>query len=191
MLAQGCKLLVATVAFVVLSTGVASALQPIEPLGGQLRLTQQGADGDATIDVNDADVVYNSVRNQFLLVWEQTGGGETEIFGRILNGDGTPAAAAFRISRTPDPDLPNPPPDVAGLDSFDPAVAYDPERDRYGVVWSGEFSADGEQEIFLQVLSGAGALVDRETGAPTTTAAPAEKISSIGTSGTTTQDALT
>jgi hypothetical protein len=80
---------------------------------------------------------------------------------------------------------------VAGLDSFDPAVAYDPERDRYGVVWSGEFSTDGEQEIFLQVLSGAGALVNRETGAPPTTAAPAEKISSIGASGTTTQDALT
>jgi hypothetical protein len=181
MLAQGCKLLVATtLAIVFLTTGAASAQQPIQPLGSQLRLTSQGPVSDATVDVNDADIAYNSVRNQFLLVWEQPGGGETEIFGRILNGDGSPGPDAFRISRTVLPDLPN-------FDSFDPAVAYDPERDRYGVVWSGDFSTDNEREIFLQVLSGSGALIDRETGAPTTSA---EKISTIGTSGSTTQAAL-
>jgi hypothetical protein len=119
MLAQGCKLLVATVALVFLAAGVARAQQPIEALGPQHRLTEQGPQGDASVDVQDADVAYNSVRNQFLLVWEQTGGGETEIFGRILNGDGTPGSGAFRISRTA---LPHP----DGFDSFDPAVAHDP-----------------------------------------------------------------
>ena len=141
MVAQGCKTLALTaVAIVLLWTGAASALQPIEPLGGQLQLTAQGPVSDATFDVNDADVAYNSVRNQFLLVWQQTGGGETEIFGRILNGDGTPAANPFRISRTVLPDVP-------GFDSFDPAVAHDPERDRYGVVWSGDSGTDGEREV--------------------------------------------
>jgi hypothetical protein len=178
---RACKLLLATVLTVLTSTGVAAAQQPIQPLGPQLRLTQQGDDGDATLDVQDVDVAYNSVRNQFLMVWEEQDiGGETEIFGRILNSDGTPAATPFRISRTPDPDVTPPVPDADGFDSFDPAVAYDPERDRYGVVWSGDSVTDNEREIFLQVLSGGGALIDRETGAPVTTAAPAERVSNIG-----------
>jgi hypothetical protein len=162
MVAQGCKVLVAMIAMLVLWTGAASALQPIEPLGGQLRLTAQGPVSDAAFDVNDADVAYNSVRNQFLLVWEQTGGGETEIFGRILNGDGPPAGDPFRISRTVLPDTP-------GLDSSDPAVAHDPELDRYGVVWSGENDTASENEIMLQTLAGDGTLISRISGMPSTT----------------------
>jgi hypothetical protein len=172
------KLLLATVVSLVLTAGVASAQQPIQPLGPQLRLTAQGPTSDGSVDVNDSDIAYNSVRNQFLLVWEQTGT-ETQIFGRILNGDGTPAAAPFRIS--------NNAADPTGLDSFDPAVAYDPERDRFGVVWSGQFGTMSEREIFLQVLSGGGALIDRETGVAATTA---EKISSMGPSNNTAHSAL-
>ena len=38
----------------------ALALKPIEPFGAQLRLTEQGADGDAATDTVGPDVAYNS-----------------------------------------------------------------------------------------------------------------------------------
>ena len=39
--------------------------------------------------------------------------------------------------------------------------------DRYGVVWAGDDSVDGEMEIFLQLLTGDGALIEPD-GDPTT-----------------------
>jgi hypothetical protein len=154
------KLAILTTALLALLPAVGWAQQPIEPLGAQQRLTQSGPASDPSVDAQNADVAYNSVRNQFLVVWEERTSSEIEIFGRILGADGAPVAGAFRISRTVLPDIP-------GFDSFDPAVAYDPERDRYGVVWAGDDSVDQEMEIFLQVLTGDGALINRN-GTPTT-----------------------
>jgi hypothetical protein len=154
------RLAILTTALLALLPAVGWAQQPIEPLGAQQRLTESGPPSDPSVDAQNADVAYNSVRNQFLIVWEERTLSEIEIFGRILGADGAPVAGAFRISRTVLPDIP-------GFESFDPAVAYDPERDRYGVVWAGDDSVDGEMEIFLQVLTGDGALIEPD-GDPTT-----------------------
>jgi hypothetical protein len=149
---QGCKRLVAaTATLVALAPAVASAQQPIDPLGAQLRLTQQGTDGDGNVDAQVADVAYNSVRNEFLAVWENRVVGDTEIFGRRLAADGSPIGASFQISGVAG--------DPASFDSREPAVAYDPEGDRYGVAFSRDDTIDGEREIFVQLVSATGALV--------------------------------
>ena len=103
--AQGWKTLVAaTVMLLALLTTTASAQQPVTPLGGQLRLTKQGAEGDANVDAETADIAYNSVRNEFLVVFENAAATDTEIFGRRLAADGSPLAPAFQISGVEDDD---------------------------------------------------------------------------------------
>jgi hypothetical protein len=158
MLPQGCRMLAATlVALAAIWTGAASAQQPIEPLGGQLRLTQEGADGDATVRAQGADVAYNSQRNEFLVVWERRSGTDTEIFARRLQADGAPLGAAFQISAiASDPD---------GFDSRQTAVTYDFERDRYVVAFTRDQVLD-DREVFVQLVRGSdGALLNSSTGA--------------------------
>jgi len=155
--ARGCmKLAAAAMALLVLTTATASAQQPVDPLGAQLRLTQQGGDGDATVRAQIADVAYNTQRNQFLVVWENRSGGDAEIFGRILAADGAPAAPAFQISGLPD---------VADFDARTPAVTYDFERDRYVVAFTRDHNFDnvtaGDREVFVQIVRGSdGALIN-------------------------------
>jgi hypothetical protein len=149
---HGCKRLGAiTAALVALTPAVAGAQQPIDPLGPQLRLTQQGTDGDASIDAQVADVAFNSVRNEYLAVWENRTVTDIEVFGRRLAADGSPIGASFQISGLGA--------DPAGFDSREPAVAYDPERDRYAVAYSRDESVDGDREIFVQLVTGTGTLV--------------------------------
>jgi hypothetical protein len=141
-------LLVGAAAFL-LTTAPAHALQPIEPLGSQLRLTQQGVDGSSDEDVALPDVAYDGKRDEFLAVWENDLASDREIFGRRLAADGTPIGAAFQITGRND---------IAGLDSRDPAVAYDPERDRYAVAYTRRTVGDG-LEVFLQLVSATGSLL--------------------------------
>jgi hypothetical protein len=98
-----------------------------------------------------ADVAYNSVRNEFLVVWENRVVGDTEIFGRRLTSTGAPIGAAFQISGVPD---------AAGATSRQPAVAFDFERDKYAVAFTRE-DVGTDREVFVQLVSGTGALVAR------------------------------
>jgi hypothetical protein len=157
-----------TIALLAWLPAIASAQQPIEPLGGQLRLTQQGTDGDTTVDAQVADVAYNAVRNEYLAVWENRVTGDTEIFGRRLAADGSPIGEAFPISGVAS--------DPAGFEGREPAVAYDPERDRYGVAFARDDGVDNEIEIFIQAVRGDGALVSFAGAAG---AAPV-RVSNIG-----------
>ena len=78
---------------------VASAQQPVEPLGPQLRLTTVGGDNDPNSDADTADVAYNSVRDEYLVVWQNTVNRpvfDHEIFAQRLAADGTRSAIRSR-----------------------------------------------------------------------------------------------
>ena len=86
---HGC--LVGTLLASFLTAAPASA-QPIEPLGTQTRLTQ------AASKVYSADVAYNSVRDEYLVVWlEGTPGYPAEVWARRLHGDGSSAGEPFLV----------------------------------------------------------------------------------------------
>ena len=61
-------------------------------IGSQSRLTRVGPDGNNAVDANDPAVAYNSVENEFLIAWvgSTTQGGDIEILGQVLDGNGTP-----------------------------------------------------------------------------------------------------
>ena len=137
---------------------IASAQQPIEPLGTQQRVTHQGPDGDVDFSARAGDVVFNPVRNEYLAVWEgEDDENDMEIFAQRLRADGAPIEPAFPVTGLES--------DSTGFESQDPAVAYDPERDRYGVAFQRDDDVDGELEIFIQLVSGAGAIIGFD-GAP-------------------------
>src|SRR3954451_716774 len=103
-------------------------------VGSQVRVSQTGVDGNSAADADSAAIAYDSVRDQYLVVWDADPGvapladEEQEIFGRIMRTDGTPVGSEFRIS------------DVgadgnAALDATNPSVAYDPVLDEYLVTW--------------------------------------------------------
>ncbi len=147
--------------------------------GDDARLSDMGPDGDEHFDANTPAVAYDSVDNEYLVVWsgdDRTAplvDGELEIFaqridaatGAELGGDD------IRISDMgPDGD--------SLYDAVRPAVAYDPIDNEYLVVWQGEDNTglliDGEFEIFGQRIAGGSGL---EVGANDF------RISDMGTDG--------
>ena len=74
-------------------------------------------------------VAYNSIRDQYLVVWQNFWGGSRDIYGRRLDGEGN-LLSYFTIS-------------TGTFDRVQPAVAYDPLNDRYLVVWSYDFHGNG------------------------------------------------
>jgi hypothetical protein len=124
-----------------------------------LRISDMGPNGDAAFDAFAPDIAFNSVDNQFLVVWEaddNLGGqvdGEVEIFAQRLSGASGAEIGAndVRISRAgPDANT--------LLDAVDPAVSFNAASGEYFVVWSADGDAgllDGEFEIFGQRLDGA------------------------------------
>ncbi len=99
--------------------------------------------------------VYNSAKNEFLVVWDEDDGaglvqGEFEIFGQILGSNLAHLGDSFRIS------------DMGGTGSnmfvaFAPAVAFNSVENEYLVVWNGDDNVgglvDNEFEIFGQRLN--------------------------------------
>jgi hypothetical protein len=125
------------------------------PLGGQVRVSQAGPDGDPAFLAVAPAVAYNSAAQQFLVVWvgDTATVKEREIWGRLLDGSGSPLGGQFRISDMgPDGD--------PAYGATAPAVAYNPTADEYLVSWHGRDNTtplvNGEEEIFVQRLSATG-----------------------------------
>ena len=81
--------------------GSAAAQAPVDGVGFPQRLTQIGPDGDAAFDAYDPEVAYNSLQDEFLVVWSGTdpsAPGDIEIYGRLLNGVGAPKGPVHRLS---------------------------------------------------------------------------------------------
>ncbi len=130
---------------------------PDDPL-----ISATGGLGDPAFAALTPDVVYNSVENEFLVVWVADTdegalvGGEYEVWGQIVNANLIDVGSNFRISFMG--------PDGAPAWGAEyPAAAYNPARNEYLVVWSGDTNSGGlvldEQEIWAQRLSANGTLV--------------------------------
>ncbi len=125
--------------------------------------------GDDDFDLRNPDVVYNSVLNEYLVVWQgvhqsrlttNTGTPAEEIFGRrvaadgtLLNPDGTPGDSLTGILQI----------SIMGTDDENgyynglyPAVEFNSADNGYLVVWQGTDDGAGthvsEYEIFGQLL---------------------------------------
>lgn len=74
-------------------------------------------------------IAYNSVHNEYLVVWQADVTGVHEIVGIRVASDGVPIGSSFTISEP-------------GTNQFQPDVAYDPVNDRYLVVWVSDYSGN-------------------------------------------------
>lgn len=123
-------------------------------IGGDFRISTVGADGDPLRGAGEPDVAYNSVANEYLVVWAGDGlatANEEEVFGQRISATGTEIGTEFRISRS------GPETDPTISVEF-PAVDYNSLVNEYLVVWESElFPTDNEDEIFGQRVSAAGA----------------------------------
>src|SRR5262245_47260540 len=125
-------------------------------LGGKIRISDMGPDGDVNFEAGLPAVAYNSVNNEYLVAWhgDDDTDGEDEIYGQRLDA-ATGAEVGvhnFRISNMgPDGDT--------NFAARAPAVAYNSVNNEYLVAWQGDDDtarlADGEREIFGQRLNAA------------------------------------
>ena len=126
------------------------------PLGGQLRISAMGPDGDPGFQATEPAVAYNARTNEYLVAWQgwdlgQTPGAE-EVFVQRLSATGAEVGADdARISVTgPEGNL--------DFDAQDPAVTANGASGEYLVAWRGDV-AEGEDEVFAQRLDPAASQV--------------------------------
>jgi hypothetical protein len=121
-----------------------------EVLGNDLRISFQGGSGDATYNAITPALTWNSIDNEYLVVWSgDLGPGEDEIWGQIVAADGSLVGTGFRIS-----DM-----GVDGNGTFDairPDLCHNAVDDEYLVVWSADDGVNGENEIYGQRISAGG-----------------------------------
>lgn len=109
-----------------------------------------GAGGDLFPDI--AYGPTSSGQGNFLAVWEnETASGESEVFGRVLQGAGgtigSPSGASFNIS------------EATGGRATAPSVAYDPLNDQFLVVWGDDRGGpSAERDIWGQYVNPNGTL---------------------------------
>lgn len=108
------------------------------PLGGNLRISDMGPDGDTNFGADDPAVTYNPLANEYLVVWGGDDGtpplvdNEAEIFGQRLSAAGAEVGANdFRLSDMG-------PDGSANADAENPAVTYNPLANEYLVVWQAD-----------------------------------------------------
>lgn len=148
-----------------------------------VRISHTGPDGSTLYNARNPAVAFNTVFNQYLVVWEadnpESGlvDNEFEIWGQVVDPLLFPLwGGNFRISSMgPDGD--------ALYDAGRPAVAYNPTPDEYLVVWDGDDDAgalvDDELEIWAQRVYSTALLVGS-----------ALRVSDMGGTGDASYDAL-
>ena len=118
------------------------------PAGTQRRVTHVGPDGNVNDEARSPAVVYDPVRDDFVVVWSNAIGFDEDIFAQRVGRDGAPVGPAKQVS------------EAGGVgpgsdgDSQRPRVAYDPGRDEFLVVWTDNRNG-GEGEVRAQRLAGA------------------------------------
>lgn len=113
----------------------------VGPTGESLGLPE--GQGQGPSDESAPQAVYNSVRAEWLLVWQDDRQGYPALFARRLSRDGAVLGQDLRL-------------DVGACDS--PSVAYNAASDEYLIVWKADRGATG-YDIVGRRLGGAGSLV--------------------------------
>lgn len=85
-------------------------------------------------DVSNPQVVWNSVDDQYLVMWEDYSDDEARILGQRLAPNGTPLSANFCISG------------LGATEPSNPAVAFDTTRTEYLVVWEDDRNYDTRRQ---------------------------------------------
>jgi hypothetical protein len=129
-------------------------------VGGRIRISDMGPDGDPNFGAFYPAVAYNASNNEYLVVWhgnDNTAGQanfEYEIYGQRINA-ATGVEVGFNDFRISDMG----PDGNAGYGAFAPAVAYNGVNNEYLVVWHGDDNTapllNDEIEIFGQRLDAA------------------------------------
>jgi hypothetical protein len=133
------------------------------PIGGRIRVSAQGADGDPGSRAANPAVAYNPVANEYVVVWEgeiatsAPTGEKFEIWGHRLSATGE------RLGGTDDTQISDTgPEDNPSFDALNPSIAAGSASGEYLVVWEADdVGVDDEFEIMAQRLTSAG----EETGA--------------------------
>jgi hypothetical protein len=101
---------------------------------------------------SQADIAWNSVNNEYLVIWKGMGEPEdvvkTEIYGQRLTTNGELLGRYFRISHTTDQGI--------NFNANAPSIAYNSRDNQYLVVWSGGFKNESQIEIWGKGLSAGG-----------------------------------
>ena len=127
-------------------------------LGGRVRVSDMGPDGNASYTAGSPSVAYNPAANEYLVTWDGDDdtaplvNDEFEIFAQRVSASGALLGGRIRVS-----DMgPN------GSDDYRASaasVAYNPANDQYLVTWRGDDNTaplvDNEFEIFGQQLTAA------------------------------------
>lgn len=125
-------------------------------IGANFRISNAGADGDASVNVLEPAVDYDSVNDRYLVVWS-TDGNSTDnkfsIWGQILRPDGTQEDLTTGAPDTRD-DLIARMPSGVWYVARQPALAYDATNDGFLVVWTADTLSptmtNNENEIWGQ-----------------------------------------
>jgi hypothetical protein len=133
------------------------------PVGAEIRISDMGAPAAAGFDAGVPDVAYNTLRNEYLVVWsgDDSAGplvnDEFEIFAQGLDATGAEVGANDRRISDMGPD------GDTGYSAFHPDIAYNANSNQYLVAWSGDDDTGplvvSEKEIFVQRLDTTGAEV--------------------------------
>ena len=117
-------------------------------LDPRFHISSVGTDADSAYD---PAVAYNSVNDEYLVVWQEDNGvnDEIEIYGQRLDASGDEIGSDdFRLSNMgPDGD--------PAFDALNPALAYNATQNEYLVVWHGDDELDNVVEIYGQRLNAA------------------------------------
>lgn len=90
-------------------------------------------------------VAYDAVNNRFLVVWSELRNGTSDdIYGQLVNVDGTLSGSSFPIS-------------TANNAQYYPAIAYDSANQRFLVVWE-DYRNGNHYDIYGQLVNANGTL---------------------------------
>jgi hypothetical protein len=119
-----------------------------QPIGGRVRLSEMGVDGDPSFSALRPAVVYNPVRDDYLVVWQgSAGAGEFEIYGRTVGGSDLALGATQRLTQVGTDGDP-------AVQALAPSLAVSTTTGAYYLAWYS--NADGQRAVYGRVLDASG-----------------------------------
>lgn len=127
-------------------------------IGGEFRISITGPESNIDHDAADPKIVFNTVSNQYMVVWraDDVTNGENEVYGQLINPDGTLVNGLgndIRISQNGTDG------DTTAYVST-PEVTFNSTNGEYLVVWQANATSNvSDYNIYGQRISSAGVLV--------------------------------